>query len=179
MKAYIRKKKDLKSSKTPKAQRKDNRKHQRTRAMPPEIQVESQKANIPETKDIKSSEIPEAQREDNRNHQWKRAMLSEAQVNSLKEQREAWLTEEKKDEDNIVKDLIKASEIYFSHSYVSQLHNCYNPIKSDGEFKPSRIGAFEITKWVTDPEEDSIDKLANFYQVFSKEKCNIALLFHR
>lgn len=137
------------------------------------------KANIPKAKDLKLPEIPEAQRKDNRKHQWKRATLSEAQVNSLKEQRKAWLTEEKKDEDNIVKDLIKASEIYFSHSYVSQLHNRYNPIKSDGDFNQSRIGAFEITKWVTDPEEDAIDKLANFYQVFSKEQCNIALLFHR
>lgn len=38
----------------------------------------------------------------------------------------------------------------------------------------SRIGAFEITKWVTDPEEDAIDKLANFYQVFSKENTSLS-----
>lgn len=141
------------------------------------------KANIPKMEDLKLPESQqnetEAQRKDSRKHQWKRAMLSEAQVNSLKEQRKAWLTEEKKDEDNIVKDLIKASEIYFSHSYVSRLHSNYRPIKSDGSYLDSRIGAFEITKWVTDPEEDAIDKLANFYQVFSKENCNIALLFHR
>ena len=139
--------------------------------------------NIPQTKDLKLPKIPqnetEAQREDNRKHQWKRAMLSEDQVNNLKKQRKAWLTEEKKNNDNIIKDLIKSSEIYFSHSYVSQLHNRYEPIKSNENFNDTRIGAFEITKWVTDPEEDSIDKLANFYQIFSKENCNIALLFHR
>ena len=141
------------------------------------------KANIPKTKDLKLPEIPqgetEAQRKDNRKHQWKRAMLSATQVDSLDKQRTAWLAEEKKNNDNIVKDLIKASEIYFSHSYVSRLHSNYRPIKSDGSYLTSRIGAFEITKWVTDPEEDAIDKLANFYQVFSKENCNIALLFHR
>lgn len=139
--------------------------------------------NIPKMKDLKLPEIPqsetEAQRKDNRKHQWKRAMLSETQVDSLNKQRDAWLAEEKENNDNIVKDLIKASEIYFSHSYVSQLHNRYVPIKSDGNFDATRIGAFEITKWVTDPEEDAIDKLVNFYQGFSKENCNIALLFHR
>lgn len=140
-------------------------------------------ADIPKEEDVMSSitspvETNE-QRKDNRKHQWQRAMLSERQVNSLNQQRAAWLAEEKKDHDNIIKDLIKSSKIYFSHSYVSQLHNRYKPIKADGNFADTRVGAFEITKWVTDPEEDSIDKLANFYQIFSKETCNIALLFHR
>lgn len=140
-------------------------------------------AEIPTEEDVMAPSIPQVetneQRKDNRNHQWQRAMLSEEQVNSLNKQRDAWLAEEKNDNDNIIKDLIKSSKIYFSHSYVSQLHSRYKPIKSDGKFSDTRIGAFEITKWVTDPEEDSIDKLANFYQIFSKENCNIALIFHR
>lgn len=121
----------------------------------------------------------EGQREDNRKHQWNRAKLSEEQLKELKHQRDAWEMEEKKDDDNLIKDLIKASETYFSHSYLARLHDSYKPITDDGEFADTRIGAFEITKWVTDPEEDSIEKLANFYQIFSKENCNIALLFRR
>lgn len=139
--------------------------------------------NIPEMKDVNSPECSqdesELQRKDNRGHQWKRAMLSQEQVEALNKQRKEWLAGEEKDNDRIIKNLIKASETYFSHSYLSQLHNRYSPIKSDGKYSESRIGVFEITKWVTDPEENSIDKLANFYQVFGKESCNISLIFHR
>lgn len=106
-------------------------------------------------------------------------MLSEAQFKSLNAQRDAWELEEKKDNDNLIKNLIKTSETYFSHAYLAKLHDSYAPTTDDGEFEKTRIGAFEITKWVTDPEEDSIEKLANFYQIFSKENCNIALLFRR
>ena len=121
----------------------------------------------------------EEQRKNNRRHQWKRAMLSQEQFDHLDQQRNAWALEEEKDEHNLIKNLLKASETYFSHAYLARLHDSYDPTRDDGEFEPTRIGAFEITKWVTDPEEDSIEKLANFYQIFSKEACNIALLFRR
>ena len=38
---------------------------------------------------------------------------------------------------------------------------------------------FNITKWVTDKKENSIEKLMNVYAVLSDENCNIALIFHR
>ena len=43
----------------------------------------------------------------------------------------------------------------------------------------NRIRYFEITKWVSDPTEDNVDKLTNMYQVLSEEDCNIALIYHR
>ena len=123
-------------------------------------------------------EETEEQRRDKKHHLWNRAQLTEDQVNRLEQQRNKWLSEQE-NSDSMVKSLLRASETYFSHSYLSLLHDHYDPIRSDGTFVDSRIGAFEITKWVTDPEEDALDKLANYYQVFSKETCSIALLFHR
>lgn len=38
---------------------------------------------------------------------------------------------------------------------------------------------FNITKWVTDTKENSLEKLVNVYAVLSNETCNIALIFHR
>ena len=43
----------------------------------------------------------------------------------------------------------------------------------------NRIRYFEVTKWVTDPTEDNLDKLTNMYHVLSEEDCNIALIFNR
>ena len=117
------------------------------------------------------------QRTDNKKHQWARARLSQEQIKSLKAQR-AEMEKTEKDEAKL-EDLIETSTTYFSHAYLSKLHDSYIPVRDNGGFAKTRIGAFEITKWVTDPEEDSIEKLANFYQIFSKESCNIALLFQR
>lgn len=36
-----------------------------------------------------------------------------------------------------------------------------------------------ITKWIVDPNEDSLEKLVNVYDVLSDEECNIALIFNR
>jgi len=43
----------------------------------------------------------------------------------------------------------------------------------------NRIRYFDITKWITDSEENSLDKLVNVYHVLSDEDCNIALIYHR
>ena len=43
----------------------------------------------------------------------------------------------------------------------------------------NRIRYFDITKWVTDTEEQSLDKLVNVYHVLSEEDCNIALIYNR
>ncbi len=36
-----------------------------------------------------------------------------------------------------------------------------------------------ITKWIVDPKEDSLEKLINVYDVLADEDCNIALVFNR
>ena len=41
------------------------------------------------------------------------------------------------------------------------------------------IRFFNITKWVVDKCENSLEKLVNVYEVLSNEDCNISLVFHR
>lgn len=36
-----------------------------------------------------------------------------------------------------------------------------------------------VTKWIVDPKEDSLEKLVNVYDVLADEDCNIALVFNR
>ena len=70
-------------------------------------------------------------------------------------------------------------EVY--QAYLEQLMYAYSPIDTiTGDFDAdNRIRYFDITKWVTDSEEQSLDKLVNVYHVLSEERCNIALIYHR
>lgn len=70
-------------------------------------------------------------------------------------------------------------EVY--QAYLEQLGIVYTPIDTvTGNFDPdNRIRYFDITKWVTDSEEQSLDKLVNVYHVLSDEDCNIALIYNR
>jgi len=124
--------------------------------------------------------LPMDERKDNRKHQWKRAQLSAGQVDRLIKAREEWLKQDAgtSNEDS-VKNLIASTKTYLSHGYLSSLHSSYLPALADSDFEESRIGAFEVTRWVLNPEENPLDKLTNVYQAFSKENCNIALIFNR
>ncbi len=70
-------------------------------------------------------------------------------------------------------------EVY--QAYLEQLSKAYLPVDVSMENfdKDNRIRFFDITKWVTDTEEQSLDKLVNVYHVLSEEECNIALIYHR
>ena len=70
-------------------------------------------------------------------------------------------------------------EVY--QAYLNQLKDLYLPIDmSKRSFNTeNRIRFFDITKWVTDSKEQSIDKLVNVYHVLSDADCNIALIYHR
>ena len=70
-------------------------------------------------------------------------------------------------------------EVY--QAYLEQLGAAYTPIDTiTGNFdSDNRIRYFDITKWVTDSEEQSLDKLVNVYHVLSEEECNIALIYNR
>ncbi len=116
-----------------------------------------------------------------RKNLWKRAQLSAKEIGELEKQRNEWLKRiEDENNDEVIKNLLETAELYFSHSYLTRLQTDYSPIteENNGNEK-DQIRVFEITRWVTDPEEDAIEKLANYYQVFSKSDCSIALLFHR
>lgn len=70
-------------------------------------------------------------------------------------------------------------EVY--QAYLEQLGNIYFPmdISYENFDVENRIRFFDITKWVTDSEEQSLDKLVNVYHVLSEEDCHIALIYHR
>lgn len=125
------------------------------------------------------------ERKDNKRHLSNRARLPASLVIDLEEKKKQYWdkdqAQEKKDE-NTVKNLIHSSTTYFSHSYLSRLSDEYHTIEMDNailDSKKDRIRLFEITRWVKDAEENSIDKLANFYQTFSKTSCGVSLIIHR
>ncbi len=68
-------------------------------------------------------------------------------------------------------------------AYLPQLSELYKPMSigkaNDERSLDNHIRYFEVTKWVTDPTEDNLDKLTNMYHVLSEEDCNIALIFNR
>ncbi|CYW03721.1 ATP-binding protein [Streptococcus suis] len=87
---------------------------------------------------------------------------------------------------------IAGVEVY--NAYLPQLKDLYLPIDNktefrledegvlidEGEFKSSyNIRYINITKWVTDKQENSLEKLVSVYEVLSTTPCNISLVFHR
>lgn len=80
--------------------------------------------------------------------------------------------------------LIGLSSVEIFNAYLPQLADIYVPLQKDAEFKRPfnpdyNIRYFNITKWVTDKDENSLEKLVNVYAVLSDEECNIALVFNR
>ena len=70
------------------------------------------------------------------------------------------------------------------NAYLPQLRNVYVPIDPSIEYPTgfnadNNIRFMNITKWIVDPNEDSLEKLVNVYDVLSDEDCNIALIFNR
>uniref|UniRef100_UPI000A0FD94D ATP-binding protein n=1 Tax=Streptococcus salivarius TaxID=1304 RepID=UPI000A0FD94D len=68
--------------------------------------------------------------------------------------------------------------------YLEQIKELYVPIENKVEFgtdfqESYNIRYFNITKWVIDKKENSLEKLVNVYEVLSNEDCNIALVFNR
>lgn len=123
-------------------------------------------------------------------YDWKRILLEKSSSNSEKlrdmdEKRSAYLRETLGMSDDKIQDAIRKNlgaigiEVY--QAYLDQLKDLYVPIASVSENfdADNRIRFFDITKWVTDSEEQSIDKLVNVYHVLSDENCNIALIYHR
>ena len=118
----------------------------------------------------------------------KLAELSLAQVESVQLQREQYLLEEPDPADEIAlqrtERLMAASSIEIFSAYLPQIKNLYLPVSTDAEYDAPfdvlhNIRYFNITKWVTDTKENSLEKLVNVYAVLSNEDCNIALVFNR
>lgn len=118
----------------------------------------------------------------------KLAELSSAQVENIQLQRERYLLEEPDPTDEIAiqrtERMMAASSIEIFNAYLPQIKQLYLPVAKDAEYDTPfdvlhNIRYFNITKWVTDKKENSLEKLVNVYAVLSDEDCNIALVFHR
>lgn len=75
-----------------------------------------------------------------------------------------------------------STEIY--SAYLTQIKDLYKPVDANVEYGKEfdsnhNIRYFNITKWVIDKNENSLEKLVNVYETLSKEKCNISLIFDR
>lgn len=118
----------------------------------------------------------------------KLAALSSGQVEEIQLQREKYLLEKPDPSDELAIDttwrMMAANSIEIYHAYLPQIKKLYLPVKKDAEYdKPfsveHNIRYFNITKWVQDKKENSLEKLVNVYAVLANEDCNIALVFNR
>lgn len=114
--------------------------------------------------------------------------LSPEQLQKVQEQRELYLSEMPDPTDSVAEELTKrllaASAVEIYDAYLPQIKDLYAPVQKvaeyDDAFHPAyNIRYFNITKWVTDKRENSLEKLVNVYAVLSNEECNIALVFYR
>lgn len=118
----------------------------------------------------------------------KLAALSSGQVEEIQLQREEYLLEKPDPTDELAIDttwrMMAASSVEIFNAYLPQIKELYLPIEKSAEyeerFSPDHnIRYFNITKWVQDKKENSLEKLVNVYAVLSNEDCNIALVFNR
>ena len=113
----------------------------------------------------------------------KAAALSPKQLSDVAEKRDNYLLEMPDPTDVVAKEatekLIAANSIEVFNAYLPQISTLYAPLAKDDFDSDYNVRYFNITKWVTDKKENSLEKLVNVYAVLSDETCNIALIFHR
>lgn len=111
--------------------------------------------------------------------------LSPKQLQEIDNKRAVYLSDKPdmtgEEAQNMIQKNMGAIGIEVYQAYLEQLGNIYSPVDVALESfdEDNRIRFFDITKWVTDSEEQSLDKLVNVYHVLSEEDCNIALIYHR
>lgn len=114
--------------------------------------------------------------------------LSEKQLEDIQAQREQYLSQMPDPSDAAAEELtmrlLAASSVEIYRAYLTQLKELYVPVEKrieyGSDFDTARnIRFFNITKWVVNREENSLEKLVNVYEVLSNEDCNISLIFHR
>ena len=118
----------------------------------------------------------------------KLSALSSGQVEEVQLKREEYLLEKPNPNDELALDttwrMMAASSVEIFNAYLPQIKELYLPVQETAEypekFSPDHnIRYFNITKWVQDKKENSLEKLVNVYAVLSTENCNIALVFNR
>ncbi len=112
----------------------------------------------------------------------KASTLAPDQLNAIKERQADYLKYKPDPADaaseKYTRRLLDASAITIYKSYLTELSRIYKPVKLDDTAAP-HIGYLDITMWVSDKGENSIEKLANAYEVLANKHCNVSLVFHR
>lgn len=118
----------------------------------------------------------------------KLSSLSPEQLQNIQNRRDEYLSQMPNPHDStaeeMTKRLLAASSVEIYKAYLAQLKELYVPIERQAEYNADfdtarNIRFFNITKWVVDKSENSLEKLINVYEVLSNEECNISLVFHR
>ena len=116
------------------------------------------------------------------------SVLSSSQFDEVDKKRTAYLSEKPNPADEqaveLTNRLLATAAVELHNAYLPQLRNVYAPIDPSIEYPmgfnaDNNIRFMNITKWIVDPNEDSLEKLVNVYDVLSDEECNIALIFNR
>ena len=114
--------------------------------------------------------------------------LSSEQLEKVEELREKYLTEMPDPSDpqavELTNRLLATAAVEIHGAYLPQLRDVYLPVEPSVEYpggfdEDYNIRFMNITKWIVDPDEDSLEKLVNVYDVLADEDCNIALVFNR
>ncbi len=118
----------------------------------------------------------------------KLSQLSPEQLSQIQVQKDKYMSEKPDPNDpqavELTARLMAENGVEIFNSYLSQIRQLYLPLDSTAEYgrkfeSDFNIRYYNITKWVTDKEENSLEKLVNVYAVLSNEDCNIALIFNR
>lgn len=116
------------------------------------------------------------------------SVLSSSQLDEVDKKRTAYLSEKPNPADEqaveLTNRLLATAAVELHNAYLPQLRNVYAPIDPSIEYPTgfnadNNIRFVNITKWIVNPNEDSLEKLVNVYDVLSDEDCNIALVFNR
>lgn len=114
--------------------------------------------------------------------------LSPEQLQNIQNQREKYLSEMPNPNDpnaiELTNRLLAAGSVEIYNAYLPQIKDLYAPIENGIEYDTPfmanhNIRFINITKWVKDKTENSLEKLVSVYEVLSNEECNIALVFNR
>lgn len=109
--------------------------------------------------------------------------LSSTQLAKIEKKRSEYFSEKPDNNEESIRRHLGSYAVEAYEAYLPLLKSLYQPMSigetDDDMSLKNRIRYFEITRWVTDPNEDNIDKLTNVYHVLSADKCNIALIFNR
>ena len=113
----------------------------------------------------------------------KLSRLSSADIYEIEAARDYYLTDMPDNSSEaaqiVTERLLSACGTEIFGSYLPVIDKLYLPIEKPAFRTENNIRYFNITKWVSDKNENDLEKLVNVYAVLADEPCSIALIFNR